>query len=315
MPNVPVPVADAAIAARLAAYQVKAEGALSGNTERALRADTAVFTAWCLENDHSALPASPDTVAAFVNAEAATKAPATVRRYVSSVARLHRAAGLENPTTDETVKLALKRMARASGTRQKQVAALNRTQIDRMLATAGNRLIDFRDKALVAVAYDLLARRSELVALDLEDLKFAEDGTGTALIRRSKTDQSGEGAVGFLAADTVEYVKRWIEAAKLREGALFRSVSKGGKVGDRLQDRDVPRILKRLAKVASLELDPSGHSLRVGVAQDMTASGFGTAEIMQAGRWKSPVMVARYSENQQARRGATAKLAAIQNRI
>lgn len=86
------------------------------------------------------------------------------------------------------------------------------------------------------------------------------------------------------------------------------------RVSYRLNDRDVPRILKEMAKAAGLALNPSGHSARVGVAQDMAAAGFGLAEIMQAGRWKSPAMPARYSENQQARRGAAAKLAALQDR-
>ncbi len=157
---------------------------------------------------------------------------------------------------------------------------------------------------------DLLARRSELVALDVEDLTFAEDGTGTALIRRSKTDQVGEGAIGFIAHDTVEHIQRWLEAVGVSEGPLFRSA----RTGKRFNDRDVPRIFKKMARAAGLELDPSGHSTRVGVAQDMTAAGFGTAEVMQAGRWKTPAMVARYSEQQQARRGASAKLAALQNR-
>ena len=70
-----------------------------------------------------------------------------------------------------------------------------------------------------------------------------------------------------------------------------------------------------MADVAGLAIDPSGHSTRIGAAQDMTAAGLGTAEIQQAGRWKSATMVSRYTENQQARRGASARLAAIQGRV
>lgn len=310
MVPLPAVITDTALVTRLAEYQDKAKGALAASTERALRADTAIFSAWCGDHGLEALPASPETVAAFIDAQAELKAPATVRRYVSSIARLHKAAGLDSPTTDEAVKLAIKRMSRANGTRQKQADALNRGHVDRMLAAAGDAPIALRDKALLAVAYDLLARRSELVALDVEDLTFAEDGTGTALIRWSKTDQAGEGAVGFIAHDTIEHVRRWLEAAGATDGPLFLSARRGR----RLNDRDVPRIFKKMAKAAGLNIDPSGHSTRVGVAQDMTAAGFGTAEVMQAGRWKTPAMVARYSEQQRARRGASAKLAALQNR-
>lgn len=85
-------------------------------------------------------------------------------------------------------------------------------------------------------------------------------------------------------------------------------------LSDRRNSPCVARRLKRMAKQAGLDIDPSGHSARVGVCQDMVASGFSLPEVMQAGGWKSPDMVARYSEHLQARNGAAAKLAAIQNR-
>ena len=90
---------DAALK-KLAEYERKARGAIAPNTAKALRADTAVFAAWCAEYSHETLPASPDTVAAFIDAQAEIKAPATVRRYIASIAHLHRAAGLDDPTKD-----------------------------------------------------------------------------------------------------------------------------------------------------------------------------------------------------------------------
>ena len=309
-----VPTTTAIAADRLVEYQRKARGALSPNTERALRADTAVFAAWCADQGLQGLPALPDTVARFVDAQGAIKATATVRRYVSSISRLHRAAEQPDPTKTEDAKLALKRMARANGTRQKQAVPLNRSVVDRLIAATGNTAKDLRNVALLAVQYDTLCRRSELVALDIEDMASIEDGTGTALIRRSKTDQAGEGAVRFLAMDTVEHVKRWTDAGGLEDGALFRAVHKGGRIGGRLNDRDVPRILKSMARAAGLDLDVSGHSCRVGCAQDMVAAGFALPEVMQAGGWKSPATVALYSEHLIARKGAAAKLAARQNR-
>ena len=274
-----------------------------------------MFAAWCADRNLNSLPADPETVATFIDEMAETRRPATVRRYIAALTKLHTAAGLPSPGKSETVRLAIKRMNRSRGTRQEQAAALNRDVIDRMIAACGNDPIDLRNIALVNLAYDTLARRSEIVAIDVEDISIVEDGNGTVLIRRSKTDQEGIGDVRFLAADTVTAIRRWTMTAEIREGALFRSVSKGGVIGDRIDTRDVPRIFKRLANRAGI--DPkgiSGHSTRVGAAQDMANAGLGVTEVMQSGGWKSPTMVGRYTERLMARRGAAAKLAAIQGR-
>ncbi len=121
-----------------------------------------------------------------------------------------------------------------------------------------------------------------LVALDLDDVTFADDGSGTVLVRHSKADQAGEGAVVYIAPDTVDLVKAWTGARYADAGPLFRRVGKGGWVGDSLSDKAVALVFKRMADVAGLEIDPSGHSTRIGAAQDMTAAGLGTAEIRQA---------------------------------
>lgn len=136
------------------------------HTVRALRADTAVFTAWCTSAGVPALPASPHGVADFVDAmRAAGKRLATIRRYVSTVAHLHRAAGLPVPSDSNTVKLALRFMMKGDGAAQRQADGLTRRLVDRALHAEGSRLRDLRNRALLAVAYDTLCRRSELVAL------------------------------------------------------------------------------------------------------------------------------------------------------
>lgn len=311
-------VVDPSLTERLRDHARHARGAIADNTARALKADVAIFTRWCADQGHRPLPAAPDSVAAFVDAMAETRRPATVRRYLSSIATFHRAAGLDSPTRAEAVRLALRRMVRTHGTRQDQTAPLNRSSIDAMLAAAlqRGRLLDQRDAALVAVAYDAMLRRSELVALDVADITAADDGTGTALIRRSKADQEGAGSTRFLAVDTMGLVRAWTEAAGIAEGALFRVVGRGGHVQvARLHHGAVPRVFRRLMRLAGLELpDVSGHSTRVGAAQDMVAAGLDIGEVMQAGGWKTPAMVARYAERLLAKRGAAAKLAKAQGR-
>ena len=137
----------------------------------------------------------------------------------------------------------IKRMARSKGTRQSQAAPLNRPLVERMLAAADERLIDHRNKALLGVAYDTLVRRSELVALTVDDIAFADDGSGTALIKRSKGDQAGEGSIRYLASDTVEMLRVWLDGADIAEGAVFRSITKGGTINTSLSAGEVSKVL------------------------------------------------------------------------
>ncbi len=301
-----VPDADT-IEARLADHAEYTADALSDNTRRAIRADTAVFSAWCRDNDCDPLPASPETVARFVDAMAETRKPATVRRYVSSIAHMHGAAELPDPTKSPRVKARIKAAGKKHGTRQRQARALTEHDVVRILDRLGDSLMDLRDRALLMVSRDMFARRSEVVSLDVEDLDISpERGDATVLLRRSKTDQLGEGAQCLLAADTVRAVRAWLVAAEITEGRMFRAL-KSKKVGDQLGAHDVGRIFKRLASLAGIDpTDISGHSARVGSAQDLTALGATLPEIQQRGRWKSAAMPARYSEKQSVRRGRLA---------
>ncbi len=296
------------IAGRLADHAHQARGAFAAETVRALRNDSRLFTGWCDERKRNSLPADPETVVAFIDAMAVERTPASVRRYVSSVASLHRAAGVPDPTKAEVVRLALKRMARARGTRQRQAAPIGELDVERILATAGTGRADLRNVALLLVTRDLLARRGEAIAIQREHVLFTDDGSATVLIARSKTDQEGQGAVRWLAPRTTASLCRWLEAAAIEAGPIFRAVNKGGAIGGPLTPGEVPRIFKRLAARAGL--DPagiSGHSCRVGMAQDLAAFGAELPELMVAGRWKSPTMPARYAERVAAGRGAVAR--------
>ena len=223
-----------AIADKLADYARQADGAFSENTARAIRADTAIFAAWCAEHDHTSLPASGDAVASFIDAMSESRKPATIRRYVASIGHLHRAAGLDDPTKANPAKLALKRLGRQHGSRQTQAAPLGEMAVERVLATTGDALIDRRDLALLMVSRDMLARRSEVVALQVEDVQFADDGSATVLVRRSKTDAAGQGAVLWLSPRTTKALRAWLDGAGITEGVVFRSVDRGGHVGGAL---------------------------------------------------------------------------------
>ena len=302
----------------LAAYFDAARGAFSHNTERALRADVEIFAAWCRQHLRAALPASVPTVVAFIDDMARVKTPATVRRYVSSIATVHKALRQTNPLDSAAVRFALQRMHRRRGRRQAQVQGLTWPMRNRLLEAAGDRLIDARNRALLAMGYDTLLRRSELVSLDVSDVLEEIDGTATLLVRSGKTDAEGRGATLYLARDTVQLVKTWLERGGVDGGRVFRSVRKDRTVGEQLDASQVPRIYKRMARHAGLPDDIvdalAGHSTRVGPVQDMIACGIELPAILQSGRWKTTRMVQRYGERLLARRSGAAQLAERQQR-
>ena len=216
------------------------------------------------------------------------------------------------------VQLALKRMHRRKGRRQDQATGLTWPLRQRLMAAAGDRPIDDRNRALLAVAYDALLRRAELVSLQVPDLLEEVRGEGSLLVRRSKTDCEGMGEIVWIGRDTVRLVGTWLDRAGISDGMLFRSVDKGGRVGERLNSCQVPRIFKAMARAAGLPESVagslSGHSARVGAAQDMVAAGIELPLILHAGRWKSTAMVNRYGERLLARRSGAAQLARMQGR-
>ena len=156
---------------------------------------------------------------------------------------------------------------------------------------------------------DLLARRSEAAALRVEDLTFAEDGSATALIARSKTDQEGAGAVRWLSPRTAVALRAWLGCARIASGPLFRAIRKNGVAKPSpLEAGEIARLLKNMATKAGIDSAMiSGHSARVGMSQDLVAAGADLAAVMQAGRWKTPTMPARYSEHLLAAKGAVAQ--------
>ena len=294
-----------------------ARAALSTNTERAMRSDLRLYADWCEARGVPALPASAETIAAFVDAMAKVRAPSTVRRYVASIAAAHRAKGSEKTAKSEPVRRALARMHRRKGRRQAQAEGLTWALRERLMEATGETLIDARNRALLAAAYDTLLRRGELVALQVSDIVEENDGSATVLVRRSKADPEGEGATLYLAPDSLALVRAWLGRSGVGEGRVFRSLNRGA-LGERLDASQVPRIFKAMAERAGLPGEVvehiSGHSTRVGAAQDMVAEGIAMAAIQNAGRWKTTAMVHRYGERLVARRSGAAQLARLQRR-
>jgi hypothetical protein len=157
--------------------------------------------------------------------------------------------------------------------------------------SAGEGLRADRERAMLCVAHETLARRGELVTLERRDLEFHPDGTGQALIRRGKTDAEGQGRIAYLSRQTVRWLKVWLEHADISEGAVFRRLIGRKQVGGALNPESIAPIFKRMAQwigmPARVVSRVSGHSTRVGATQDLAALDIDLAAITQAGGWKS----------------------------
>jgi len=282
------------------------DGAYAPMTIRAYKTDFANFIEYCRGLGELALPSSPLTVARYIEALSKRYSSAFIRRKVVAISSIHRLNYCIDPTKDPAVNLAVRRMHRQIGRHSHQANAINKQLLDKMLQATEDNLRGIRDRALLQVAYDSLCRRSEIVALRLEDIRMtiAEDGGNhcySVLLRRSKTDQDALGRWLYVREATWKAVQAWITAAKITDGLLFRGVNRGYKVTKGVGVGQIGRIYKRLVRTAGLDekltRHISGHSMRVGAAQDLLLSGASLPMIMARGRWSKPDTVMRYVEH------------------
>lgn len=277
------------------------EGAYALSTLKAYRADFAVFDGWCRIAQLQSLPAAPETVAHFISHQAESCSAATLRRRLAAIRKVHRLLRMESPVTDEEVTIALRRALRKKRARPRQALGLTIDLRDLLIAACPKTLAGARDRAMIMLGYDTLCRRSELVALRVEDLASPFRKSAQILIRRSKSDPYGEGRLGYVSPETLAFVQDWLQTTGINSGYIFRAV-RSNKIGNQaLHPYSVNRILKRAAQTAGLADETikrlSGHSMRVGAAQDLIVSGLGILPIMHAGGWKTPNVVGRYVEN------------------
>jgi len=281
---------------------------LARNTRRAYRASLASFREWCEVENVAPLPASPETVAAFLAAEAdAGLKPATLGQRVAAIRWAHEAAGQESPTKAKLVAAALKGIRRKLGVAPIRKAPATVDRLAAMVAKADlSTLKGKRDKALLLFGFASAMRRSELVALTVEDLEETKRGLLVTL-RRSKTDQEGKGqqrAIPFgRRAETcpVAALNAWLEAAGISEGRLFRSLTRHGKVGEGLSTNALADVVKHYAKRIGLNpAEFAGHSLRSGFITSADEKGRSAAQIMDHTGHKSAAMIRVYTRRTEA---------------
>ena len=285
------------------------------STLRAYRSDWQHFVCWCNGRTVLSLPAAPETVALYLVALAETHRPATLTRRLTSIAKAHATAGHSNPasTRHAVVAETLQGIRRTLGTAQPGKTPLLTADLIQVLAHLPSGLAGVRDRALLLLGYTGGLRRSELATFTVEDVAWVPEGAVLTL-RRSKTDQAGQGRKvaiprgAHAATCPVTALGKWLEAAGIVSGTLFREVDRHGRVGEVGIHRDsVGGILKRA--VARAGFDPvgfAGHSLRAGFATQAARNGASAFDIMRQTGHRSITTVSRYVRDAQIFRDAPA---------
>jgi site-specific recombinase XerD len=296
--------------AALDAANEYARSSKAPSTWRAYSSDWKVFQTWCTAVGVQALPATPHTVALFIAAQGKSgKAPSTLTRRLAAIRLVHRGAKVESPHDAievNTVLQGIRRAPKKKHTSKKKSAARDkeiRLIVDavRPQSTRG-----LRDRAVLLLGFAGAFRRSELVALDCENLEDVDGGLKVH-IGRSKTDQEAKGRkIAILAVPGSEYcpvqaVKDWQTVAEIQEGPLFRRMRNNDKVGStRLGAASVALIVKANAGRAGLdEKQFAGHSLRRGFLTSAADSGASIWKMAEQSGHKSLDVLREYVEEGQ----------------
>lgn len=310
--------------AALGAAREYAKGAWAESTVRVYRYAWTEFVGWCREHGRSSMPADPETVAVYLHWLAKERRPslsrAAIEQRASAICWAHDLAEKPSPTRAGPVRLVLKAVRNEKGRRPaRRVAPLTDDVLGRLLGvldrgTARGKL----HAALLLVGQGGAFRRSELVGLDRDDVVELPEGKGfRVLVRRSKTDQEGEGQTKGLPAIggplcPAGALREWLAVRGERPGPLFKSMSQSGiLLSNRLPKKKVALIVKALAKKAGVTADLSGHSLRSGFITQALRDGADAIQVQrQTGHQDLNSLLAYIREENPMTNNAVEKIAA-----
>jgi integrase len=257
-------------------------------TRKAYARDAEAFAAWCSSKGLVAIPAEPSTVGLYLaNLAEEGRKVSTIERALAGIGSAQRAKGYGWPKGHPAISGVMAGIRRKLGVRPAKKAPVMGDELARLVGTLGVDLAGLRDRALLTLGWFGAFRRSELVALDVASVRFTSDGL-VVTIARSKTDQEGQGIekgipyAGQPAVCPVRALRAWLDAAGVVSGPLFRGVDRHGNVSaERMADKSVARIVQRAAKLAGIEANVAGHSLRAGFATTAAAKGKSLDAIMR----------------------------------
>jgi len=259
------------------------------NTLRAYQSDFRDFSAFCSRNGFSSIPTQPKIVALYITNLSKSSKFSTLKRRIASISVIHKLKGHYLDTKHPIIMENLHGIKRTLGTRQKAKKPILINDLKLIIEAIDEKKL--RDKALILIGFAGGFRRSELVNIDIDDIEFVNEGV-KILIKRSKTDQSGEGSIKAIPYfDNLKFCP--VIALKSYMDSKFDKKN-GGRIFE-ISDKSVALIIKKYAEKAGLDSSKySGHSLRSGFAT--TAAEFGAEErnIMAMTGHKTTQMVRRY---------------------
>ena len=280
----------------------------ANNTIRAYKSDFKDFVAFCAKNGFKSLPTEPKVVSLYLTYLSTKDAKmSTLRRRLVSIGVIHRLKGHYLDTKHPIIIENLMGIKRKKGSYQKGKKPILINHLKLMIDAIDKDISDetgirkLRDKTIILLGFAGGFRRIELISIDFEDLEFVSEGV-KIFIRKSKTDQFGEGMIKGLPYFTsqkycpVWHLKKWLEISEIKSGPIFRRFSKGLNLGkNRLTDQSVALFLKKHLSNAGIEnKNYSGHSLRSGFATVTAESGADERSIMAMTDHKTTQMVRRY---------------------
>ena len=265
----------------------------STNTLRAYQSDYNDFSLFCSKNGFQAMPTQPKILALYITHLASYSKYSTLKRRLASISIIHKTKGHYIDTKHPIIVENLMGIKRTNGSNQKGKKPLLISDLKLLInaidESKEKNIRKIRDKALVLIGFSGGFRRSELVDMEYEDIEFVKEGV-KIFVKRSKTDQSGEGmtkAIPYFDNENfcpVKSLKKWVAEAELKEGKIFD-----------ISDKSVALIIKKYANYAGLDANRyAGHSLRSGFATSTAESGAEERNIMAMTGHKSTEMVRRY---------------------
>ena len=276
------------------------------NTLRAYQSDLKDFGLFCAQNGFKSLPSEPKIVSLYLTYLSTKEAKmSTLKRRLVSIGVIHRLKGYYLDTKHPSIIENIMGIKRRKGSLQKGKKPILISHLKLLIKVIDEQKVKdikkLRDRTIILVGFSGGFRRNEIISLDYDDLDFVEEGLKIQ-IRRSKTDQFGEGLVKALPYfDSPRYcpvvsLKNWIVISKINSGALFKRFTKGSKLSEhRLTDQTVALLIKKYLELVGIDSkNYSGHSLRSGFATSAAESGAEERSIMAMTGHKSTEMVRRY---------------------
>ena len=278
----------------------------ANNTIRAYKSDFNDFGLFCAQNGFKSLPSEPKIISLYMTHLSTKEVKmSTLKRRLVSIGVIHKLKGHYLDTKHPSIIENLMGIKRRKGSVQKGKKPLLINNLKQIINVIDKDINDeikqLRDRSIILIGFSGGFRRNEIVSLDYDDLDFVSEGLKIN-IKRSKTDQFGEGSLKALPYfENSQYcpvasLQKWLDMSKINEGPLFRRFKKGSKISDkRLTDQTVALLIKKYLEMAGINSkNYSGHSLRSGFATSAAESGAEERSIMAMTGHKSTEMVRRY---------------------